>query len=75
MSTVYLKEDKTQARELWQSLPLQAPFFHKLRKLIRFYKEYCKKKAVAFRAKEEECKADLHTTTADLHAQPDSYAL
>lgn len=70
MSTFYLKELKPRLQTLWATLPLDKPFFSKLRKIVRFYREHCKHRAELRRREEEEAINDLHEAAKDLHDNP-----
>lgn len=68
MSNLYLqdKEVQTKIKRLWNENPNLA-FFGKMRKCIRFYKEFCVKKAVEDRQEEMELRQRLEDTKCLLH--------
>jgi len=61
MNTQLFGELKEKIHKIWKAQLEGATFFTKLRKAIRFYREFCKVKATKF-CKEFELKQDLECT-------------
>lgn len=53
MNSAYLKESKEELQRVWKSRPPQAPFFSKIRTVIKYYKILCRDKAKGFWKHEE----------------------
>ena len=60
----------TRLQALWISQPLDASFFSKLRKRVRFYREHYKFWVAQRKLKEEEARKDLEEAARDLHENP-----
>ncbi len=48
MNTRHFEEIKEQIQQIWQFQPKGATFVTKMYKVIRFYKGFCKEKAIEF---------------------------
>jgi exonuclease III len=63
----HLKEFAGKMTEKWDSLPIEATFFQKLRHISRFYRQFSKQKAREYRKEELNARANLEVATAKLH--------
>jgi hypothetical protein len=75
MNSAYLKESKKDLQQVWKSRPPQAPFFSKIRAVIRYYKILCRDKAKGFREQEEKLRQQLHSATQELQTDPTDLVL
>lgn len=67
-NVTYLKEELVGIlREKWDNFPREATFFHKLRLISRFYRQYSKQKAKEYKKEELNARAKLELATANLH--------
>ena len=71
MNIRYLKETSEQVKQIRDSMSgSNQSFFTKLKKVINFYKVYCRKKAEEFKAKELSTRQDLAAALLELHNDP-----
>ena len=54
MNVKYLKEIEKDIKDIWEEFSSEAPFFAKIRKVIRFYRQYCLHKTKESKKKETE---------------------
>lgn len=54
-------------REMWEKLPIDAPFFSKLRHITKYYRQFSKQRAKEYKKEELYARANLETTIARLH--------
>jgi hypothetical protein len=70
MNSAWLDEAIPALKGVWQDRPLHAPFFAKLRSVIKYYKIFCKQKAAAFQTEEVQFRNQLTTASELLDTDP-----
>jgi hypothetical protein len=71
MNIRYLEEMKEEVKRIWLALDSNRfSFFAKIRRVIKFYKEYCIKKASEFKAKEAQLRQELVGAQTALQTNP-----
>ena len=59
MNSKYMKETSAEVEKLWREVPRDASFFSKIRKVVRYYRIFCKTKANELRKSESELRREL----------------
>jgi hypothetical protein len=72
MSDSLFEAASMEIERIWRIQPLDAPFFKKLRKVLKYYKTLCKRHAEALREDEQELKVDLEAATRDLQVDSEN---
>jgi hypothetical protein len=75
MNCAFFEEACPEITKIWREQLAEAPFFSKLRVVIRYYKHLCKRRAAETRVDEEALKADLEAATTALQDDADDPAL
>jgi exonuclease III len=77
MNGFYLQDKAVvvQLTQLWQSFPRSLGFFGKLRRLTKWYKEFCISQAKARRATESQLRHQIAVAQAGLQADPQNVTL
>ena len=60
-------------KERWNGIPEDANFFHKLRNIVRFFRQTCKQKAKNNRKVELDTKAKLEVAMTNIHEDIHSF--
>lgn len=75
MSSQYFDATNNGICDTWASSPTDAPFFQKLKRVIRFYRRYCIQRAKAIRKEEDNLRYDLDQKNIGLQTDPHSSQL
>lgn len=75
MSEAWLDEAAPEITRLWQAAAPGSSFFSKMRRIIRYYKGFCKSKAQANRAGEDGLIRKLEVATREAQDSPDDMGL
>jgi hypothetical protein len=63
MNSSLLDEAFVEYSDRWKVQPVNAPFFTKMRSVLKYYREFCKGRAAALRADEDTLKQELEAAT------------
>lgn len=66
MSSTYLEDAHPMIREIWAKAPPSASFFHKLKKITRFYRGFCIRRSKINREAEDALRLNLDLKTRQL---------
>lgn len=72
MSDSLFEEASIEIKRIWQIQPPDAPFFKKLRKVLKYYKTLCKRHVETLRKDKQKLKVDLEAAIRDLQIDPEN---